>query len=444
MKRLLLALSFVAGCSQVDIVDQGGGGGEANTGGSGGGAVVPATTEVTVEVVDERGLPGANLDVLSHTAGGTLSAGGVTGADGRIVIAVPTDGLVSVLFDRHEPLLDHEERYIQSVKLPAGRTDLRLVTFQSQPDDDTRPPMGPINVDVGPASSFWIGASCASAPELMPPLQSNIVTLENYRGCAGVDVFDIFAYRITLSDEDGFVVTDVAAIMGQPFTPGEGADLSLEWEPVSPEETVWQLSGVSDPIEKGFDAWQLAKQPYLFIREPMTLNEVGDDLVQQSTPIPADLKCLSHWFGEDGSSYRFRRRTVCGETAPANISWAVDRLATPIIDSSAEQWAMGAGELGDYFDVRTTWAADDGALVSWSLLVSSEVASRPLDLELNPELALHFGPAADTSPTVSVTNVDVDGAAGFDEVLDVHGAVPTLPGARELSRELVMAQPLDN
>ena len=440
MKRLLLALAFVGGCSQADIVDQGGGGGEADTGGNGGGAVVPATTEVTVEVVDERGSPGAGLDVLSHTAVGILSAEGVTDGDGRIVISVPADGLVSVLFDRHAPLLDHEERYIQSVKLPEGRTALRLVTFESQPDDDTRPPMGPINIDAGPATSFWLSASCASAPELTP-LASNIVALENYRGCPGVDVFDIFAYRITFGD-DTVVVTHAAAITGQTFTPGASADLSLEWEPVSPEETVWQLSGVPDPVERGFDAWQLAKQPYLLINEPLTLNPVGDDLVQQTTPILAESKCLSAWLEESGSSYKFRRRTVCGETAPASISWAADRLAAPIIDSSTEQWALGAGELGDYFDVRALWIADSGALVGWSLLVSQGVASRPLDLELPPELELHFGPVTDASLSVSVTNVDVDGAAGFDDVLDLHGAVPTLPGARELSRELVMAQNL--
>ena len=223
------------GCSGVAIdADGGGGAGPAVGGGTGDAGGTPVASELAIEVVDERGLPGAGLDVLSHTETGALAARATTTADGTAVIEVPAGGIVSVLFDRHNPLLDNEQRTVQSVRPPPGLEALRFSTYESQPDDQARPPMGSIVIDFGPLEpdeNLFVIASCARELELSSQGE-NQLAVEGYRGCPDSDVFDIYAYRVLL-DDPGIVVTGTAAITGQPFLPGESAELVIDWQPAS-------------------------------------------------------------------------------------------------------------------------------------------------------------------------------------------------------------------
>lgn len=398
-----------------------------------------------VQVVDERGVAAAGLDVLSHSADGTLSDRSVTGADGTAVVHVPTGGLVSILFDRHNPLLEGAERSVQSVAPPPGRQSLRFITYESQPDDGG-PSMGPVVIDYGdlaPDESFFITASCSRDLELDFPAE-NQVALQNYRGCPGTDVFDVFASRV-LFDGSDIIVTHTAAVMGVPFTLGEGVELAFEWEPAVSAETIWQVDGVLGTATAFPSGWWIVGSPYALVPDVATQQVVNPlesaSITVQSATQPGELQCVSLGIERDAASCTSSQRTVCGDTAPAQIDWPLDRLAVPTLDSDRTGWSTTEGELGDYFEVRQYAPTLDGANVGWSLQVGIDVSSRPTALELPDDLSEHYDPVDPTSAGVFVNNVDVDGVSGFDAVLDAQGATPLLPGARPISRESVYRRP---
>lgn len=438
LRAWLPLAALAAGCADV-VIEPSGGGGPAGGGDLGGAGTID------IEVIDERGLATAGMEVLSHTAEGALVARAVTAADGTAVIELPAGGLVSVLFDRHNPLIEGEERSIQSVKPPAGRQALRFVAYESQPDN-SGPTMGPVVIDygeLGPNEGVSLVASCAHDLTLDWPTATSLA-IEDYRGCPGGDTFDIYAYRVLISGQD-IAVTDIAVIAGQPFTPGEGADLAFDWQPISLAETTWQLSAISGPSSAYRSAWWLVSEPYLLISDFSAQPSIdplqSDTIVQPTAALPAETQCVSLGIEQSGDVCTSHQRTVCGPGAPAQIDWALDHLAMPTLGASQEAWTSDGGELGDYFEIRTGWFAADAAGVSWSLQVANDVSTRPTALELPDDLIEHFGPADDEPWGVFVNTVDVDSLDGFDAVLDTHGASPLLPAALPISRESVLQRP---
>lgn len=196
-------------------------GGNAGSSGSGGssdaGSDAPAPVLETVSVVRADGTGVAGIDVFSSTSDGKVFAVGKSGADGKLSIDVPDDGMVSAAYSivhAGPPALTQRATFTQT-NVPAGASVTLFHFDQASPTTTTAPELKLQFPKGFPAGTASVDLHLPCANEQASPAAE--ISITTYVPCPGQKLLDIVAVARSTAG----AVLGTSSSLANPYDPSK-------------------------------------------------------------------------------------------------------------------------------------------------------------------------------------------------------------------------------
>lgn len=427
VRHALAAVAFGAlGCGGIAVADASGAAGTGSAGVDGG--ATSSDVRATVAVRDAAGRSISDADVLVSAADGSVASTARTGADGRVGVAVPIGGSVSLLVKASSgpsgvPTVTHT--ISSAYGIADGQTILFLLSALAGSTSDAT-----MTLDLhatGPASavSFYFSVPCWSARAQT----QTTLEITGFSGCSGKKTFDAYVFAL---DAAGTVLA-YGSVLDRPFVAGGRAELAIDVRSTAIARQAVRVTP-TDPTA-ALTVFMLGYRDGDFDRGATTglrfQTSIDPSGAMQLVDLPWPAGRFSDFkFGARLESERNGLRRVTSfdrfqRSLPAASSFDQGALAGietldldgSVVDRPVVRWTLSdAGALGDAVKISTDWSGAEYS-TGWSIAAPpSRVGSARLPVL--PAAWRDFAPSsAVTYGVLSARHFDDMAYAGYGDYL---------------------------